>query len=103
MAAKSEQVLKLTRMEVTSGVVDVGAEVAKAMSPGTRYRYYVDVKYEAEDGTIVPGCVKGMTKPKLQERIKDRHEDLARGWMKATRYSENEPWCVFLSMTIRLR
>ena len=64
-------------------VEDIGADAAKALPPGRRYRYKVSGVYTLADGQEVACKVSGMTRPKLAERVASLQKSVAAGHIKA--------------------
>lgn len=56
-------------IEVGSQITDIGAAASKALPPGRRYRYSVDVTYTLEDGEKYSSTIRELTKPKLKNAI----------------------------------
>jgi len=91
--------IAVTSMKVVDSVIDVGVAACKAMPPGSRHRYYVNIQYEAGDGTVINSVVRGMTKPKLQARIKSNLEFIKRGCFFAMRTHDDREWMVILRIS----
>lgn len=81
---------KVVSAEVSDVTTDIGAQAAKALPPGRRYRYARDVKYTLDNGEVVASRITGQTKPRLQERIADIRNNIMLGCMLATQYDHGD-------------
>jgi hypothetical protein len=93
----------IVSMTFNGNVIDIGAERSKLMPPGVRYRYMQSVVYSLTDGTEFNFTIRGLTKPKLQERIKSTQDSIARGWMFGEQWQEPDGttyWSTVLKMAL---
>ena len=81
-------------------IEDIGAESAKLLSPGERYRYKLHGCYNLSDGRQIKANIQAMTKPKLQERLKSIQESIAAGRMKACFDDNGRFWGTSTSYSI---
>lgn len=81
---------KVIEVEVSEDIVDIGAQAAKSLPPGNRYRYGREVTYKLDNGELVGSRITGLTKPKLQERITSTKNNIALGCMFATQYDHGD-------------
>lgn len=75
--------IKITHLELVGDVQDIGAAACKALPPGRRFRYEQAGVHTLADGRKVGTSIHAQTKPKLQERIADRHRDITKGRLAA--------------------
>ena len=78
--------IKITQIEVAEPIHDIGTVASKQFPPGSRYRYYIEVTYILENGTRLTSQIRGLTKPKLQERIQSTKKNIELNSMFAEQY-----------------
>ena len=87
---------KVVDVEFSNEIVDIGAEAAKKLPPGYRFRYKVPSKYTSENGVVVDSQETAMSIPKLRQKIKDKVDFVRRGCVKVSQISGE--WYVFLTI-----
>lgn len=93
----------IVSMTLNGDVKDIGAERSKLMQSGMRYRYTQSVVYSLADGTDFNFTLRGLTKPKLQERIRSTQDSIERGWMFGEQWQEPDGttyWSTVLKMAL---
>lgn len=97
--------LLILSVEVTGPIQDIGAVASKAMNASNRYRYSIPVVYTLEDGQRVESVIRGLTKPKLQERLASNQRYVDRRAMKAKYYDYEDigakGWSFITSISLR--
>lgn len=90
-------------MALNGDVIDIGAERSKMMPSSMRYRYTQSVIYSLADGTDFNFTIRGLTKPKLQERIRSTQDSIDRGWLFGEQWQEPDGstyWSTVLKMLL---
>ena len=101
---KLREPLPIIEMQIVGSVADVGADAAKRMPPGSRYRFFQPVAYRLEDGEQFEGRVTALTKPKLAARIADNARYITNQMMYADQWElDGQPhWSISTRFTINL-
>ena len=73
------QEFKVTSVEFSDEIIDIGAEAAKKLPSHCRYRYYVKTTKHVENGVVIHGTEQAMSKPKLRKKIEDTKNRVAKG------------------------
>lgn len=96
---------KIASVDVSEEVVDIGAQESKALPPGSRYRYVTNAKYVLEDGTAIDSCLRGLTKPKLKERIESTRNNIKLGCMFAQQITSDAEtyWSLSTKFSLSMR
>ncbi len=71
--------IPVTAMRIVNEVCDIGKEASLRMPASNRYRYFVPVVYTGNNGQEFNGMIRGLTKPKLKERIESMEKHVAKG------------------------
>lgn len=90
----------ITKIEVIGPIEDVGAAAAKAMPPGSRYRYHQAGRITMADGSTDTYGFRALTKPKLAERIRTTEEYVASRCIFAEYNDAGERWGTCVKMHI---
>jgi len=73
----------ITALTITGPVIDIGADAAKKLPPGRRYRYSQAGHITLEDGRTFESNQRGLTRPKLAARIASYEDNIRRKMIKA--------------------
>jgi hypothetical protein len=94
------QKVKIVGFNVENEVVDIGRELSARTPAHARYRYYVKATYIGEGGEEFPAKIRGLTKPKLKQRIDDNRRYVAQGMMQYEKSTFDDSWFQVISFTI---
>jgi len=93
---------KIASMEVVGNTTDIGREASQSIASYARYRYSARVIYTSEDGRDFDSVVRGMTKPKLAERIAANERHVASGSMSYEQSTYDDSWFQVLSLSLSI-
>ena len=91
---------KIASMEVVGNTTDIGREASQRIASYARYRYSARVIYTSEDGRDFDSVVRGMTKPKLAERIATNQRHVANAAMSYEQSTYDDTWFQIVSLSI---
>lgn len=97
--------IRIVQLELTSPVADIGAAAAKSLPASERWRYAVAADYVLETGERVSTTIRGLTHPKLAQRVESTKNNIERGAMFAQQYDfgDGPYWSFVTKYLIGLR
>lgn len=97
--------VRIVQVELVSEVKDIGAGMAKLLPASARFRYSVEVHYVLETGERVGTEIRGLTRPKLAQRVESTKSNIERGGMFAQQFDHGAGpyWSFVTKYTIGLR
>ncbi len=95
--------ITITSMKTTGEVCDIGKENVNSQPPGSRYRYYVPVTYTGENGQEFKSMVRGLTKPKLKERLANNQRYIDGRSLSFEQSSSDQGWHQVISFSLNMR
>ena len=90
---------RVTNVEASGSIDDLGAAVARSMPSHNRHRYIRNILYTLEDGRKIFGKARGLTKPKLAASIARDAELVKDGGLFVT-FHDGVFWGTVRKMTI---
>ena len=93
----------IVSMKIVNEVADMGKEFAQRLPASNRYRYFVPVIYTSEDGTEFKSMIRGLTKPKLQDRIASMRSHVDHRCLRYEKSHFSDSWSQIISMSLNMR
>ena len=94
--------ITITSMKTTGEVCDIGKAAANAIPSHGRYRYYVPVTYTGDNGQEFNAIVRGLTKPKLAERLANNQRYIDGRSLFYEQSSFDQSWHQVISFSLNM-
>ena len=76
--------VRIVSAETIDPIEDIGAAAAKSIPSHARYRYSQKLTYMLDNGQSLPGVVRALTRPKLQDALARKMRAVEQGELFAS-------------------